>query len=51
MDIKLINDKTIITCCSMGDIIVSDFFNKVCQLKIPNVHKYSLNLIKFDYIN
>ena len=36
MDIKFINDHTIITCCIRGSIIVSDIFNKVCQLKIPN---------------
>ena len=43
MDIKFINYKTIITCSSMGDIIVSDFLNKVRQLEIPNAHISIIN--------
>ena len=43
MDIKFINDHTYIACCSNRSIIVSDILNKVCQLRIPNVHISSIN--------
>ena len=51
MDIKFINNHTIITCSSKGSIIVSDFLNKVCKLTIQNANLFTIQEVEFDSIN